>query len=337
MHQRRLKDSLVDYYYRVGQTSVGQRMVRPFRGKVGILMYHRVLPAQELLSPNPNNDIAISEELFENQIQYLAKHYQVIPMGQVVSHLSDSSSNFSVVITFDDGYRDNLTQALPILKKYHVPATIYVVTRFPEGDHTMWWYELWELCESQTILEFSWKTRKLTWNLHSLEEKQRCFQDLRTLILSQAPEPQVELLKQIRGGEPAKRYEQDCVSWDDIRQLSQEPLITIGAHTLTHPNLTQLKKEDAGQEIIESKQLLESHLGSVKHFAYPFGSPNEVSAQEVELAQQCGFETAVTSQCFPMNKANQWHLPRYAISERHTPEKLSVVLSGWNALLKRQM
>ena len=90
--------------------------------------------------------------------------------------------------------------------------------------------------------------------------------------------------------------------------------------------------------MLNSKRLLEEKLGHpVDHFAYPFGTSNEAGFREYDIAQQCGFKTAVTTLCHPLDPKQLFRLPRHAITERHSPELLRVKLSGWNAFWQKQM
>ncbi len=114
-----------------------------WRGNALVLLYHRVLLNEESEKYfNPNSYIHISSRNFDSHISELSSKYKVISIDQLSQHIAQKREDFAVAITFDDGYKDNLTYALPILEKYGVPATIYVTTRFPEGDTWMWWYEL---------------------------------------------------------------------------------------------------------------------------------------------------------------------------------------------------
>ena len=112
----------------------------PWQGRASILCYHRICKdtSQKELHPNGN---LISESAFTNQMKILHSEYDVISMDEMLAHLSSNSKDFKVAVTFDDGYKDNLFVALPVLEKYKIPATIYIVTRFPEGDNWMWWYD----------------------------------------------------------------------------------------------------------------------------------------------------------------------------------------------------
>ena len=148
----RFKKHLKKYFYLLGTLKPLQKIVVPWRGSGAILLYHRVLPDNIVESDNsPTSGLAVSETRFNQQMEYLRKNYTIVSMDQMAEHLISSSKEFLVAITFDDGYKDNLTHALPILELHNIPATIYVTTRLPEGDTWLWWYEIWDYLHNFNI------------------------------------------------------------------------------------------------------------------------------------------------------------------------------------------
>lgn len=271
-------------------------------------------------------------------MQYLSEKYRIISMDELPNHLT-SSSDFAVAVTFDDGYKDNLTYALPVLKKYRVPATIFISTRFPEGDCQMWWYELEELCNSHNSIVCAIKGKNYNFKMQDQAQKNRCFHKIHNLIQSLSENEQNDIMNLIRQGRKPKNYKKNCLTWEEIQQLDREPLITIGAHTHLHANMKQLTIEEVEKEISTSRLLLEEKLGhTIDHFAYPYGTSNEVGDREYSVVAAYGFKTAVTTICDSLKSDFQiFCLPRYSVLERDNPFKLDIKLSGWNAFWKYQL
>ena len=105
---------------------------KPWKGDGAILVYHRVLPDNQI-EEDLNIGLAVSCSQFEKQIQLLKKYYSLVSIDEFIKNINIKSNKFLVSITFDDGYKDNLTYALPILEKYKIPATIYMSTKFLEN------------------------------------------------------------------------------------------------------------------------------------------------------------------------------------------------------------
>ena len=310
-----------------------------YRGQAAIVTYHRVLPSHKIKTSNsPNRGLIVTTERFDQQMRYLSEKYHMIPMDELPNQLT-SSSDFAVAVTFDDGYKDNLTYALPILKKYNIPATIYVTTRFQEGDCRMWWYELEELCDSHTSIKFTAKGEEYNFSMQDPIQKKRCFHKIHNLIQSLPENEQEILMDIIRQGRKPRHYTDYCLNWEEIHQLDREPLITIGAHTHSHVNLKKLTIDDLKKEIQKNNLLLGDHLGHpIEHFAYPYGTSNEAGNREYSVAASYGFKTAVTNMCDSIKNDSQvFCLPRYSVLERDNLLKLDIKLSGWNAFWKYQL
>ncbi len=266
-----------------------------WRGRACVLCYHRVLPEEEFeADKSPNSNLIMPTSKFAEQMSYLAENYEVVSMDDLVGHLKGDSKEFVVAVTFDDGYKDNLTHALPILEQYNIPATIYITTRFPEGDTWMWWNEIWDYLDNNTALEVNDVPEGLT--ISTLRQKIKCFNKLFDWILNLSYKKQKKYVETLTKSVARKQYSNLCLNWEEIKILDQHPLVTIGAHTNSHPNLKKLTEKEAFAEMSHSKNLLEEKLKhSVEHFAYPFGTHNEADVREFELASRCGFRTAVTT------------------------------------------
>ena len=272
---------------------------RPWRGRACVICYHRILPDDEFeADKSPNYNLIMPTSKFAEQIEFLSENHEVVSMDGLVDYLESEpdrdANKFVVAVTFDDGYKDNLTHALPILEQYNIPATIYITTRFPEGDTWMWWNEIWDYLDNNAALEVNDVPEGLT--ISTLRQKIKCFNKLFDWILNLSYEKQKKYVETITKSVARKQYSNLCLNWEEIKILDQHPLVTIGAHTNSHPNLKKLTEQEAFAEMSYSKNLLEEKLKhSVEHFAYPFGTHNEADVREFELASRCGFRTAVTT------------------------------------------
>lgn len=299
-------------------------------------MYHRILPHSERIKDqSPNKDqLVVSLERFEEQISVISNNYKAISMDNLFGPLDNPNSEFGVAVTFDDGYKDNLTHALPVLKKYDVPATIYITTRFPEGDGNVWWIELAEICYSRDHVVFDWEGRTHRIDLKTASLKRRAFNRLKKMVKSSIPDENRRLMTAIRGNESAADYSGLFLTWDDIRQLDQESLVTIGAHTHSHFNLQEMDIPSAVSDIEKGRILLEEKVGHpVSHFAFPYGYYDPAALESYGLNHY--FKTVVSTNPGSFDyHSNMYCLPRFQMKEEHDGNRIKTRLSGWESFIR---
>jgi len=268
-----------------------------------ILMYHSVLP-----DPSQQADslggIVHSEAAFRAQIGLLARDYHPISLDSMVKHLRNEEDfpKRSVVVTFDDGYADNYEVAMPILDQFEVPATFYVTVDCVENKRLPWPSRL--RFAFRRTKQTSWKDSKTgsngkSWNLSSQLNREEAFLaacDACCQLSSAVQEEFIRRIEQELQAELPVESGSLMMSYDQMRGLAGHRHI-VGSHTLTHPNMAQLKADDAQRELAESKQRLESRLGApIKHFSYPCPALNpHWSERTVEQSRALGYETAVTT------------------------------------------
>ena len=316
-----------------------KKTLRNWQGPCAIFCLHRVLPEKQVDSNCfINKSLVLSEGLFQEMLKYFSKRYRIVSMSELADHLRNGSTEFVLCITFDDGYRDNLKHALPILEKFNCPATIYINTRFPEGETWMWWYEIWDYLLKTERIEFIFEGEMIKWDCSNALKKKRCYSYLSSLIMNLTLEQQKKLLNTITGSDERLSYTEICLDWNEIRELDANPLITIGAHTHSHPVLVLEKEFTALDEIRKSKIILEEKLGHpVLHFAYPFGSKKEAGSREYLMANKCGFHTATTTLCYPASHHQLHSLPRYGVEQNCTVNEIHTRILGLSNLLGKQL
>jgi peptidoglycan/xylan/chitin deacetylase (PgdA/CDA1 family) len=323
-------------FYVAGMPTISQ-LLRRWRGRACILCYHRVLPDNQYQQDkyNPNSNLIVPESYFDSQMRCLAKEFQVISMSEMKKHLESTSNQFKVAVTFDDGYKDNLIYALPILEKYNIPATIYIITRFPEGDTWMWWYELWDYLIEVNVLEYYFMGEYKTWNTKTIKQKLTCFNIVHKIVMSLNYTDQKHIIELITKKETRKQYHNIVLNWKEIKQLNNHKLITLGSHTHSHPNLRKLESNEVAQEVCKSLSLIESRVGVVvEHFSYPFGTKYEVGLREAEIVNNVGMSTAVTIDPHPINKSNLFLLERKGVMSKMNGLSLKGKLSGVEFIVK---
>lgn len=244
-------------------------------------------------------------------------------------------------ITFDDGYRDNVDHALPVLKRYSAPWTMFVTTGFAERTASLWWLELEEALRRLDRLDIGVDGTRLSLPARTAAEKQAAF-DALYWRLRAGPEERlraaVATLAAEAGVDGRALVDALCLDWDGIRDLAGQPQVTIGAHTLTHPMLAKHDDAVSRREIVEAKAIIEARIGRpVRHLAYPVGDPTSAGPREFAYAAEAGYLTAVTTRpghVFAEHAEHLTALPRLSLNGKfQSAAALRGLLSGVPFLL----
>ncbi len=298
-----------------------------------VFMLHRV---EQVVYPKatPNEDLKVSPDYLERVIgQLKAKHYTFVSLDELWSVLTQrKTARKLVVFTLDDGYRDNLTHALPLFSALDIPFTVYVSNSFPNRTAHLWWYQLERtVCENKQVT----LRNGTVLPCQTSQEKWNSFLSLRSKFLDGQLIP-AEL--NAMAGIP--HNDDLCLNWNELAQLSASPLVTIGAHTMSHPALSSLPEIEMVAEMESSRRELETRLSrKVEHFAYPFGEKGQAGQREFDAAHTLGFKTAVTTRkghIFPEHRDFMTALPRIYLYEngmRLDKQLFENVL--WNSKLRR--
>lgn len=312
------------------------------QGKGAILTLHHVRPAASG-GFRPNGLLEITPDFLDRALTLIrAEGYDIVSLDEALARLSDPRpGRFFVAFTFDDGYRDNLDHAWPVLAKHGAPWVLYVVRGFAERTARLWWLELEEAIRALPRTAVELPSGRFEAPAGTDTEKQKAFDQL-YWRLRKGPEAillsAISTLGRQAGIDPVALVERECLPVETLRSLAGAPGVTIGAHTLSHPILAKHPEAVARREIAESKAWLEAALGMpVRHFAYPVGDPTSAGPREFALAKEAGFASAVTTRpghLFAEHAEHLHALPRVSLNGLHQSEAaLKALLSGLPFLL----
>lgn len=257
-----------------------------------ILMYHRVNKTQDCLG------LTVSPDLFSLQLQYLKDNYRIVSVKDAVKMISKKSVDTRCcAVTFDDGYRDNIEIAAPLLAKHGVPATIFVTYDAIETGQFGWG------AFDRTILNFRDQKLDLSaWGVGEYQLTTKTHREQAVVELHRLLKQEPDSVKKDVVGHVVSTYgdagspERVMMDWDEVRLLAQDGLFTIGAHTVTHPILSRISREQAVHEIINGKQLLECKIGKyVDFFAYPNGGKKDINNDIISIVKKAGYKAAFTT------------------------------------------
>ena len=270
--------------------------------------------------------------------------YDIVNMDEAVRRLAGEgrrSGRRFAVLTFDDGLRDHLDHALPVLERHGAPGTFYVTTGFADRTARLWWIELEEAIRRADRVSLTVDGEHIDHDTRDPAAKRLAF-DRIYWRLREGPEADlrtaVDTLCCDHTVDPAALVERYCLDWPGIEALARHPLVTVGAHTLSHPMLAKHAEGTARREIGEGRAVLERRLGrAVQHLAYPVGDPASAGAREFRLACEAGYASAVTTRpglLFPAHDRHPHALPRVSMNGNYqTSRALDVLLSGMALLL----
>ena len=255
-----------------------------------ILMLHRVVEERSPLAVN--RELEVTPAFLEQTIlKYKSAGYRFVSLDEVQQQVEsrEHAQHKFVCFTFDDGYADNYKLAYPIFKKHNCPFAIYIATDFPDKKALLWWYHLQEILLENERLELN----GVAYDCSDTEKKNQTFKAIRLRLFNDEAETTMKALEQLfRKNACSTRYDVNklALSWEQIVDMSADPLCTIAAHTVSHPSLPTLSDEEIRKELSEGKKKIEDYIRKpVKHFAYPFGNcDNRVAKITMEQ-----FSTAV--------------------------------------------
>lgn len=308
-----------------------------------ILMYHRVDRDGE--DPYP---LCVAPDRFEDQLRTVAEVADVVDLDHLAAGLRRPFATPAgqgvrrrprpqVVVTLDDGYADNLLEALPVAEALGVAFTVFVATGRLDSPDGYWWHRLALLLQGrdEVRLDVTVGKRPLRISLRGPEAAPRSLVALHTRLRLRPVEEIEAVLATIADQlsvpmpVPARAR---AMTTDELRRLAASPLVTIGAHTVDHVLLAGRSRAEQVDTIGRSKADLEAVLDRpVRHFAYPYGDGEAFDATSVEAARRCGFTTACTTLAGRVTFVNDpFRLPRRMVRD-WTAEEMAAQLSAWRA------
>lgn len=285
--------------------------------RLSVLIFHRVLPREDALFPEE-----MHAARFDRLLSFLKHHWNVMPLGRAIQCLKSAKlPSASLSITFDDGYSDNSTVALPILKRHGMSATFFVATGFLDGGR-MW---------NDTVIESVRRARSPTLDFDDLGlgryaldapgSRRRAIDSLLGELKYRPVEERGRLTEAIAARVDIALPDDLMLTTGQVRGL-RDAGMEIGAHTVNHPILSKLPAEVARREIADSKACLEAILHDrVSLFAYPNGKPDQDYLPEhVQLVKEAGFDVAVSTRWGACDRhVDAYQVPRFTPwNEGHT-------------------
>jgi peptidoglycan/xylan/chitin deacetylase (PgdA/CDA1 family) len=276
-----------------------------------VLLYHRL--SADGPGWRPTGPLSVPVDLFRAQMEALFSRFEVVPVDRLLE-APPAGARPRAAVTFDDGYRDNLELAHPVLEDLQLPAAVFVATRWLGGRGRFWWYELEDLARRGALGRAG---RGARWAAFAAEASR----------LKALPEGErAARLEELRARAAPARERGDplwaplMLSAGDLRFLEASGLWTVGGHTHTHPILARLPLQEAEAEIAENRRVLEEALGHPpRWFAYPNGDEGDFGPEHVDLLRRAGYAGAFTGiSPFPERSGggplDPFRIPRLAVS-----------------------
>lgn len=330
---RRLKSTVVHGLHASGAT---RQIASALRAKGVILTFHEI---QDDLDAELWTGCSAS--LLEACLRWVRRAgLDIISLEEALRRLQrDEPTRRFAVLTFDDGYRDNIVRALPILRREQAPFTTYIPSGAITRELFAWWLGLREIFKTNDKVEISAmgrsfscadllaKVRGLASADRWVHQNYACILDLRHTFSRYG----------ISLPSLCDRY---FVNENELRLLASEPLCSIGAHTVSHLALATLDMAEASRELVDNRGRLQSWLDrEVLDLAYPFGNRRACGPREAKLAAAAGFKTAATTSnrpLFAQDRHDLYTLPRISVHPHWTIARLDAEISGLTVATARR-
>jgi len=314
------------------------RLLRSIFGGAGtIFMLHHVRPARSDAF-QPNRHLEVTPEFLRLTLAHIRElEVDIVSLDEMYRRLSsgDLSRRFAC-LTFDDGYRDNRDHALPVMREFGAPFAVYVAGDFAGGHGRLLWVALERVVANSDVVVAPIAGEETRIDASTPQAKAEAFAKLHDWLHGMPTDHELATAM----SDLCRRHQVDetaiapglCMSWDELKSFAADPLVTIGAHTMSHCNLAHATAENAEREMAMSRSAIQAKLGlPADHLAYPYGDRLSAAARDFAIAAKVGFKTAVTTRpgmIFPENAAHMTALPRLSLNGNYQDERLLTVLTS---------
>jgi peptidoglycan/xylan/chitin deacetylase (PgdA/CDA1 family) len=318
------------------RSGISRAIARRYRGRGVIFMLHSVVDEDAYY---PEAMLRCPVGRLDWVLRWLkAAHIAVVSLDEAIARLGEPQSAPFAAFTCDDGYADNFTHALPVMERHNAPFTVFVTTGMMTGEIDAWWFGLSRLIATRDSFELADKRLDCA----DRAAKTRTFRVVESMIhANYALLPEVKRLIAANGIDCHALASQEGLDQGQLRKLASHPLVTIGGHTTTHPNLAQATASDVEKEILDNRAFLEGMLDApIRHFAYPFGNAAACGPREAEIARAAGFRSAVTTRrgsLFPEHLRHLHELPREPLTYEETPSSMRCKVDGFYRALHSRL
>lgn len=269
------------------------------RGRGAIFTLHHV--RQPFVRPfHPNDLLELTPAFLDEALGTLkARGYDFIRLEELPERLASSASRPFACFTLDDGNRNNKTDAAPIFSRHGAPFTIFLTKGFIEATHSLWWETLEALLNKTPAIDFDFGLGVEPVPAATYDQKLSAFQSITDFVSTADESHAVEQLNaeaRRHGIDPLAITRDLTMRADELRDLAANPLVSYGAHTVTHRGLARLSDAESRLEIARSTEAVQAMVGKASvGFAYTYGDARSVSARERQILRELGIRIGVTT------------------------------------------
>lgn len=311
-----------------------ERLDHEGRDLLRVLTYHRVERGD--IDPAPSPAVTIPPEAFAEQMRYIHRHYHAVSAHEVIRAVRPGGTlpPRSVLITFDDGYRDFRTQAWPVLKVLGLPVVLFVPTAFPDDPAGGFWWDRLHHALMHTPRRDRFETPVGRLSLETVPEREDASVRLQTHAKRMRHQEAMEWVTATCRELDVSPPPPAILNWDELRDLANDG-VTVASHTRTHPLLTRISPEEVRAEVAGALHDLKRELGSVLPIlAYPAGAFDD---RVTRILEQEGYHLAFTT-ARGVNELARTHplkLRRIHVGRRTSLALLRAQLLGRSVALNR--
>jgi peptidoglycan/xylan/chitin deacetylase (PgdA/CDA1 family) len=309
--------------------------------RLTVLAYHRIIEWQHAHFADFEPVVSATPAMFEQQMAYIAKHFNVISLAQLEAFLHQGVSlpDNPLLITFDDGYTDNYENAFPILKKFGFPAVIFLVTSRMTQPTRLWWDEVaYAFHHTQLTTANLPQLNQQTFS--TLVEKRNIRNNLinQLKLLPNTEKLQaVETLYKVLAVTPSTA--RLFISWEQVRELVANG-VACQPHTVNHPIMTRISSSEVREQLSQAKVDIEHETPQkATAFAYPNGTPADYNTDTLHALREIGYTTAFTLTAGPMSatqaRQHPLQIKRVYLGNNDTLELFATKVMGVPALLDK--